>query len=109
MVQTVPPSSAPVCPGRRLVFTCTGNINAFVWKLLGNSTETHLTSNSAPVTVGSFYVTAAAANNGLFISTATNEPVPVQLNGTKIECSADAGLSYAALTINVKGNLLFLL
>ena len=96
-----------MCPGGRLVLTCTGNLQAFIWKLLGNSTETHVIPNSAPVTVGSFYVTTEATNNGLLISTATNEPVHVQLNGTKIECSADAGSNYAVLTINVKGNLLF--
>uniref|UniRef100_A0A1X7SNB2 Fibronectin type-III domain-containing protein n=1 Tax=Amphimedon queenslandica TaxID=400682 RepID=A0A1X7SNB2_AMPQE len=51
--------------------------------------------------VAQFYV-ATAANNGLFVSTATNESVSTQLDGTTIECSGDGGSSYVALTINVK-------
>uniref|UniRef100_A0A1X7TM83 Fibronectin type-III domain-containing protein n=1 Tax=Amphimedon queenslandica TaxID=400682 RepID=A0A1X7TM83_AMPQE len=101
LVQTVPPNSAPVCPGGRLVFTCTANLDGIIWRLLGNSAEIHVTSNTPLMRVGSFYV-ATAANNGLFVSTATNESVSTQLDGTTIECSGDGGSSYAVLTINVK-------
>ena len=108
MVQTVPPYPTPVCPGGRLVLTCmpdNPNYEAVVW--IGDSnTEGHIGTSDNPLTVDSFNVTAGQVN-GVFVSYATNESVPVQLNGTNISCSGDFGLTYAAVTINITGIVLY--
>ena len=105
MVQTVPPNSAPVCPGGRLVFTCTtdnSGLQTLNWR--GDSgTERATASDDRTISIDSFNVIAALVNGVVVSSTATNESVPVQLNGKSIACSDTAGLSYSTLIINVTG------
>ena len=99
MIQAVPPSSAPVCPGGRLVFTCTTSnpgLEAFGWRQDSGSPR-FISANGNPITVGSFNITATVINGSL-VSTAINESVPVQLNGTSIGCSENL-VSYARLII----------
>ena len=106
LVQTIPPYPTLVCPGGRLVLTCTADnsqVEVLVWR--GDSgTEGQIGRNDNPITVDSFNVTVAVVN-GVTVSTAINESVPVQLNGTSISCSDDIGESYATLIINVTGML----
>ena len=103
MVQTVPPYPTPVCPGGRLVFTCTAGTNGIVIWRGDNSTVRTIASNGNPITVDSYDITAALVN-GVTVSYATNESVPVQLNGTNISCSDDVGLTYTDATVNIAGN-----
>uniref|UniRef100_A0A1X7SXZ6 Fibronectin type-III domain-containing protein n=1 Tax=Amphimedon queenslandica TaxID=400682 RepID=A0A1X7SXZ6_AMPQE len=102
LVQTIPPYPTPVCPGGRLVLTCTTNGSTIVTWRGDSGTEGQISSNGNPITVGSFNVTAGQVD-GVFASYATNESVPVQLNGANIECSIDFEQSYSVVTINIAG------
>ena len=103
LVQTVPPYPTPVCPGGRLVFTCTAGTNGIVIWRGDSGTVRTIASNGNPITVDSYDITAALVN-GVTVSYATNESVPVQLNGTNISCSDDVGLTYTDATVNIAGN-----
>ena len=100
LVQTIPPYPTPVCPGGRLVLTCTASTNGIVVWRGDSGTIRIIASNGNPITVDSFNVTAALIN-GVTVSYATNESVPVQLNGTSISCSDNAGSTYSIVTINI--------
>ena len=108
LVQTVPPSSAPVCPGRRLVFTCTTNdpnLYAFAW-ITDFGVGAYVTDMGSAL-IGNFTVTARRVN-GFLVSTAFIESVPVQLNGKNISCTDDIDEqentnNFVTLIINVKG------
>ena len=108
MVQTIPPYPTLVCPGGRLVLTCTPdnpNYEAVIWR--GNSnTVQAIGTNDNPVTVDSFNVTAGQVDD-VFVSYATNESVPVQLNGANVSCSDDFGSTYSDVTINITGIILY--
>ena len=106
LVQTIPPYPTPVCPGGRLVLTCTTDGSTIVTWRGDSGTEGQISSNDNPITVGSFNVTAGQVD-GVFASYATNESVPVQLNGTNIECSIDFEQSFSVVTINITGNIFF--
>ena len=103
MVQTVPSNSTPVCPGGRLVFTCTASTNGLVVWRGDSGTLRSIASNGNPITVDSYNITAALVN-GVTVSYATNESVPIQLNGTMIGCSDDIGLTYSVATVTIAGN-----
>uniref|UniRef100_A0A1X7TI45 Fibronectin type-III domain-containing protein n=1 Tax=Amphimedon queenslandica TaxID=400682 RepID=A0A1X7TI45_AMPQE len=102
LVQTVPPNSTHVCPGDRLVLTCTTDnpgIDSLLWR--GDSgTERAIKKKGNPITVDSYNIIAASVD-GVTVSTATNESVPVQLNGTMIGCSDDIGNTFTTIIINV--------
>ena len=108
MEQTVPPSSAPVCPGRRLVFTCTTNdpyLYTFAW--ITDFGGGFLSAVGRSILIGSFNVTTRSVN-GLLVSTAFIESVPVGLNGKNISCTDDVddqenANNFVTLIINVKG------
>ena len=106
MVQTVPPNSAPVCPGGRLVLTCTASTQYSTVEWIGDSGTTRAISsigpNSNPITVDSFNVTVALVN-GVTVSYATNESVPVKLNGATVSCSDNLELTYNVVTIDITG------
>ena len=91
-----------MCPGGRLVFTCTTDGSPIVNWRDGSGVQGQTSINDKPITVGSFKITAAQVD-GVLVSTATNESVPVQLNGTKIECSIDFEQSYTTVIINITG------
>ena len=105
MVQTIPPYPTPVCPGGRLVLTCTASTNGPVVWIGDSGTLRAINSNGNPITVDSFNVTAALMNS-VTVSYATNESVPVQLNGATVSCSDDIGFTYSIVTINITGILL---
>ena len=73
-----------------------------VWRGDSGTVRT-IASNGNPITVDSYNVTAALVN-GVTVSYATNESVPVQLNGTMIGCSIDVGSTYTVETVNIAGN-----
>ena len=108
MVQTVPPYPTPVCPGGRLVLTCTASTNGQVLWRGDSGTVRSIPSNGNPITVDSFNVTAALVN-GVTVSYATNESVSVHLNGTNVSCSDDVGLTYTVVIINLKGIVIYTL
>uniref|UniRef100_A0A1X7UGJ9 Fibronectin type-III domain-containing protein n=1 Tax=Amphimedon queenslandica TaxID=400682 RepID=A0A1X7UGJ9_AMPQE len=100
LVQTIPPYPTPVCPGDRLVLTCTASTNGVVVWRGDSGTIRTIASNGNPITVDSFNITARLVD-GVTVSYATNESVPVQLNGANVRCSDDIGLTYSVVTINV--------
>uniref|UniRef100_A0A1X7UNT1 Fibronectin type-III domain-containing protein n=1 Tax=Amphimedon queenslandica TaxID=400682 RepID=A0A1X7UNT1_AMPQE len=101
LVQTIPPYPTPVCPGGRLVLTCTASTNGVV-RWIGDSGTHAISSNGTPIMVDSFNVTATLVD-GATVSYATNESVPVQLNKTTVSCSdKDNGeLIYSVVTIYI--------
>ena len=101
--QTTPPDSTPVCPGGRIVFTCTANdgIDTIYW--LGLATPTTMTRGDSPRTVGSYILTVTQSGSPV-VSNATIESVTVGLNGTTISCSSDGASTFDTLTVNIAGN-----
>ena len=101
--QTTPPDSTPVCPGGRLVFTCTANdgIDAIFWT--GLATPTSITRGDSTRTVGSYTITVTPSGSPV-VSNATIESVTVGLNGTAISCSGDGASTFDTLTVNIAGN-----
>ena len=106
LVQTVPPYSV-VCPGDRLVFTCTASPGTDIMSWRGHSGKTyHIQRNNYPLIVDGFNIMSAQVN-GLLVSNATNDSVPLELNGTSIGCS-DSGFNYTIMTIHLAGMQLLL-
>ena len=101
--QTTPPDSTPVCPGGRLVFTCTANdgIDTIFW--LGLVNPTSITRGENPVTVGSYILTVTPSGSPV-VSNATIETVTVGLNGTTISCSSDGASTFDTLTVSIADN-----
>ena len=99
-----------MCPGRRLVFTCTTNdpnLYVFAW-ITDFGVGAYITDGGTAL-IGSFTVTARRVN-GFLVSTAFIESVPVELNGKNISCTDDTDdeeninfSSFFTLIINVKG------
>ena len=97
-----------MCPGGRLVLTCTASTNGIVVWIGDSGTVRTIASNGNPITIDSFNVTAALVD-GVTVSYATNESVSVHLNGTNVSCSDDVGLTYSDVTINIKGIVIYTL
>ena len=88
-----------MCLGDRLVLTCT--TNASIVSLRGVSGNWRTISNSfKPEVFHSFNLTATQVGAKLVI-TATNESIPIEVNGTTISCSDDFGNTFESLTVNV--------
>uniref|UniRef100_A0A1X7TFI2 Fibronectin type-III domain-containing protein n=1 Tax=Amphimedon queenslandica TaxID=400682 RepID=A0A1X7TFI2_AMPQE len=98
LVQTVPPNSAPVCPGGTLVLTCTADRadSAVTWRN-DSGAEVQIDMNSKPRTLGSFNITNEVVD-GVFVSNATNESVPAQLNGTNKPSEAVTNVTITPIT-----------
>ena len=101
--QTTPPDSTPVCPGGRLVFTCTANDGIDIIAWLGLATPTTISRGDSPVTVGSYILTVTPSGSPV-VSNTTIESVSVGLNGTTISCSSDGASTFDTLTVNIAGN-----
>ena len=103
LTQTTPPYS-PVCPGGRLVFTCVTDVNMGVYWRGDNGVARPLINTSAATTVDSFTVRVAKqSNKTTLVTTATNESVPIQLNGSSISCSGNEEYTYETLYISISG------
>ena len=91
-----------MCPGHKLVFSCTAIADTDIMSWRGSSGNTyHMQRGDYPVTVDGFNVTITHVNGSLVIN-AINDSVPLEMNGTNIGCSDDA-LSYSLMTIHVAG------
>ena len=102
--QTTPPDSTPVCPGGRLVFTCVTDVNMGVYWRGDNGGTRPLINTSVATTVDSFTVRVAKqSNKTTLVTTATNESVPIQLNGSNISCSGNEEYTYETLYIRIAG------
>ena len=103
--QTTPPDSTPVCPGGRLVFTCTANdgISIVVWRGHSSNNLIAMSSGGNPRTLDSYALTVTPSGSPL-VSYATIESVTVGLNGTTISCSSDGAITFYILTVNIAGN-----
>ena len=105
MTQTTPPDSTPVCPGDRLVFTCTANdgITILTWRGHSSNTIAILSGNN-PKMLDSYTITAIPSGSPV-VSNATIESVSVELNGTTIGCASDGASTFNTLTVNIAGNI----
>ena len=106
LAQTTPPDSTPVCPGGRLVFTCTANggTRVVVWRGHSSNDLISISSGGKPVKVDNFTITATQSSSPV-VSNATIESVPVELNGTNIYCSSDGANTFNTLTVNIAGKI----
>ena len=102
LTQSTPSNSTPVCPGGRLVFTCTTNDGIDIIAWTGLVTPTIISRGDSPVTVGSYILTVTQSGSPV-VSNATIESVPVELNGTTISCSSDLGSTFDTLPVNIAG------
>ena len=105
--QTSPPYPI-VCPGDRLVFTCTvsiGNnaIRIIYWRI-EKEAPAILRTKDKNDTAGIFFLNIEEIDSATVISSATNNSAPIELDGTNISCSAD-GANFTKITIDVAGKL----
>uniref|UniRef100_A0A1X7UDY5 Fibronectin type-III domain-containing protein n=1 Tax=Amphimedon queenslandica TaxID=400682 RepID=A0A1X7UDY5_AMPQE len=99
-------SPSTVCPGDELVFTCaTVNGGTVRWRLNGNDGQfVLLAGSSPPTTLGSFSLKVTQYNApNTIATTATNDPAPVSLNGTSIDCAEGLTGQYKRKFINYPG------
>ena len=90
------------------MFTCTASTNGLVVWRGDSGTVRTIASNGNPITVDSYNITAALVD-GVTVSYATNESVPVQLNGTNISCLIDIGSYYTVATVTIAGNNVYII
>ena len=100
LTQTTPPDSTPVCPGDRLVLTCIiSGTNAF-WQSDDSNADIRL-HNGVTRSLGSFIV-HTIINDTTAVAIATNEAVPLSLNGVTVGCVGSSGPA-ATYTIIIAG------
>uniref|UniRef100_A0A1X7T360 Fibronectin type-III domain-containing protein n=1 Tax=Amphimedon queenslandica TaxID=400682 RepID=A0A1X7T360_AMPQE len=99
--QIVPEAGVVPCPGDRLVLTCTTDTGSLVWEVDGMNIQ--LAKQGATTEKGGFLVNITNITGNTTISTATDESVPVSLDGTMIGCSDTFPGGFVYLTINVTG------
>ena len=101
MTQTTP-SYTPVCPGDRLVLTCIISGTTAFWRK-DNSISNIGLQNGVTRSLGSFIV-HPIINDTTAVVTATNEAVPVSLNGVTVACGSLSEPTVAATyTIIIAG------
>uniref|UniRef100_A0A1X7TB07 Fibronectin type-III domain-containing protein n=1 Tax=Amphimedon queenslandica TaxID=400682 RepID=A0A1X7TB07_AMPQE len=94
------PSYDIVCPGDTLVFTCITSGGAVVWRI--DNAIRIMSSTYKTDQINSFVLTITDITNNTITSTATNESVTSELNGTIIGCSGD-GIYFKTLTVHIAG------
>uniref|UniRef100_A0A1X7SKL2 Fibronectin type-III domain-containing protein n=1 Tax=Amphimedon queenslandica TaxID=400682 RepID=A0A1X7SKL2_AMPQE len=104
LVQTSP-SYSPVCPGDRLVFTCTitpvvpGNV---FWKIPGQNPD-HLEPVTGPETHHNLILNVTINEDGTITSTGIYESVSVSLNGSEVGCGrTQVFAQLKIITINIR-------
>ena len=101
LTQTTP-SYTPVCLGDKLVLTCTTSASIVSWR--GISGNWRSISNTFKQVFDSFNLTATQVGATLVI-TATNESIPIELNGTTVSCSDNYGITFESLTLSVSSKI----
>ena len=97
------PSYDIVCPGDTLVFTCITNEGGVSWRI--NGPNRIITNDHKTDQLNGFLLSITNITNNTITSTATNMSVPLQLNGTVVDCSGD-GVSYSnTLTVHIAGKI----
>ena len=95
-----------VCPGDTLVFTCITSYEEGVgvsWRI--NGSNRIITNDHKTDQLNGFLLSITNITNNTITSTATNMSVPLQLNGTVVDCSGD-GVSYSnTLTVHIAGKI----
>ena len=91
-----------MCLGDRLVLTCTTSASAVSWRGVSGNWRTIQNNNKG--VADNFNITATQVGTTLLI-TATNESIPIELNGTNISCSDDFGITFESLTVNVSSKI----
>ena len=96
MTQTTP-SYTPVCPGDRLVLSCIISGTTAFWRTDDSNTDIRL-YNGITRLIGSFKV-HSIINATTAVSTATNESVPLSLNGVTVGCrgSSEPAATYTII------------
>ena len=102
LTQTTP-SYTPVCLGDKLVLTCTTSASIVNWRGISGNWRT-ISNTFKPEVFDSFNLTATQVGTTLVI-TATNESIPIELNGTTISCSDNFGINFESLTLNVSSKI----
>ena len=102
LTQTAP-SYTPVCLGDRLVLTCIVNDNEAYWRPDNLPLQVGLLNGTAQV-LGSFSINAII-NSITTVATATNESVPLSLNGATVGCRGSSGQLFS-YTVKIAGKII---
>ena len=98
-----------MCPGDTLVFTCITSYQEVVFVGWRINTQTRSLHNDYKTDQINSFMLAITDNttNSTITSTATNESVPSNLNGTVVSCSGDINLSHYSntLTVHIAGKI----
>ena len=92
-----------MCLGDRLVLTCTTSASVVNWRGVSGNWRS-ISNTFKPGVVDNFNLTATRVGTTLVI-TATNESIPIELNGTTISCSDSSGITIESLTVNVSSKI----
>ena len=101
LVQTSP-SYTPLCPGDRLVLTCTSTTNTF-WRIPGHGSVVEDVPLSGTVIAG-LMLNITNITGGTVTSTGIYQSINVSLNGSVVGCSANSfNPQFDTVTINITG------
>lgn len=102
LVQTSP-SYTPLCPGDRLVLTCTSTTGSTFWRIPGHSSV----SEGIPVTgtvVEGLMLNITNATGSTLTSTGIYQSINVSQNGSVVGCSGNSfNPQFDTVTINIAG------
>ena len=102
LVQTSP-SYTPLCPGDRLVLTCTTYTGNTFWRIPGQAPG-QVESVSGPKIVAGLMLNVTNINGSTITSTGIYESVSESLNGSEVACAgASINALYGTVTINITG------
>ena len=101
LVQTSP-SYTPLCPGDRLVLTCTTYTGSTFWRIPGLPGQVEPVSG--PKVVAGLMLNVTNINGSTITSTGIYQSVSESLNGSEVACAgASINALYGTVTINITG------
>ncbi|XP_019863927.1 PREDICTED: uncharacterized protein LOC109593152, partial [Amphimedon queenslandica] len=99
LVQTSP-SYTPLCPGDRLVLTCTTTTGSTFWRIPGQSNEAEPVSG--PKVVEGLMLNVTSINGSTITTTGIYQSINVSLNGSEVACAGASIIAvYATVTITI--------
>uniref|UniRef100_A0A1X7TGD5 Ig-like domain-containing protein n=1 Tax=Amphimedon queenslandica TaxID=400682 RepID=A0A1X7TGD5_AMPQE len=99
LVQTSP-SYTPLCPGDRLVLTCTTTTGSTFWRIPGQRNEAEPVSG--PKVVEGLMLNVTSINGITITTTGIYQSINVSLNGSEVACAGASIIAvYATVTITI--------
>uniref|UniRef100_A0A1X7SMG2 Immunoglobulin subtype domain-containing protein n=1 Tax=Amphimedon queenslandica TaxID=400682 RepID=A0A1X7SMG2_AMPQE len=103
LVQTSP-SYTPLCPGDRLVLTCTTTTGAAFWKIPGHDNQAE--EILGPTTIEGLMLNVTNKDGNTVTSTGIYQSISVSLNGSQVSCARENSIidpQFVTITINITG------